>query len=105
MKAEEAARQCLKDSFNRNVKPLMNSLDFDTLEGDTKQGYNWIIEAMQEYAIEQIKLDRIKVSEAAKASIQCYEDKPCPCYSSADCYANTAVIDKQSILNLPIELQ
>ena len=46
-----------------------------------------------------ILADREDAVVKATATISCYEEKPCSCYSSSDCYARTVVIDRDSILS------
>lgn len=65
----------------------------------------YIREAMEAYATEAIKADRERVAEKAKIAFHCGTTKVTHSISHYQSGADNIQIDKESILNLPIELK
>lgn len=72
-------------------------------EEDT-QSTMCMIRAMKEYALEAIKADRERVAVNTKIAFHCGTTKITHSISHYQSGADNIQIDKQSILNLPIEL-
>ena len=91
----KSTEEVLNEIFNENIPS-----DFDGKVWDDK-----IIEAMKAYALEAIKHDRERVAEHAYMKYHCGHfktDTPTQYHQNG---ADNIQIDKESILNLPIELK
>lgn len=70
-----SAREILKVSFDKYVKKLAPSLSFEEAEGES--GYNWIYEAMKQYAEQEAKFYASWLSNqviAGRTSVKLWSD-------------------------------